>query len=178
MSATPEFSRTVRLDSLGTAPRTIAIEADEGERATLAARFGLIGIDMLRAEAAVRREGDIVIAEGRLAGRAEQPCVVTGDPVPAAIDEAFALRFVPAGGEAGEEVELDEGDLDIVAYEGGAIDLGEAVAQGFALALDPFPRAPGAGERRAAAGVLTEEEAEAAKRDASPFSALRQLKGE
>ena len=38
----PEFSRPVRIDTLGAAPRNVAIEADEAERAALARRFGLI----------------------------------------------------------------------------------------------------------------------------------------
>lgn len=175
MITTAELARPIRLDTLGAAPRTVTIEADAAECAALARRFALIEIGGLTATAAVRREGEVVIAEGRLAASAIQACVVTGDSVPASVDEPFALRFVPAAGEGDEEVELDAADLDVIGYEGGAIDLGEAVAQGFALALDPFPRAPGAAERLAAAGVLTEEEAEAARRETSPFAALRSL---
>jgi uncharacterized metal-binding protein YceD (DUF177 family) len=175
---TPEFSRPYRLDSIGGEPRRVAIEADEAERAALAARFGLPSIDALTAEAEIRREGEQVWATGRLKARAVQSCVATGDPVPASVDERFALRFDPVGTpEREEEVELDEADLDILGYDGGAIDLGEAVAQGFALALDPFPRAPRAEAMLREAGVKSEEDAEADRLAASPFAALKGLKG-
>jgi uncharacterized metal-binding protein YceD (DUF177 family) len=173
---TTEFARPVRLDTLGTEPRLLRIAADEGERRALAARFGLLALDRLEAEARLARDGDVVRADGRITGAATQACVATGEPVPALVDEAFALRFVPEIASGGEEFELDEGDLDTLVYAGGAVDLGEAAAQGFALALDPFPRSVGADAALREAGVLTEEEAEEARREASPFAALKALK--
>lgn len=167
---TPEFSRTFRLDELGGGARAASIAADEGERAALAVRFGLIGIDRLEATAELARDGDIVTATGRLEGEVTQACVASGEPVPARIAEDFALRFVPLGAVSdADEIELAESDLDQIDYEGSSIDLGEAVAQTMALALDPFPRAPGAEEKLRAAGVLGEE-------DASPFAILKALK--
>lgn len=166
---TPEFSRTFRLDELG-GPRTVSIAAEEGERAALAARFGLTGIEKLEATAELARDGDTVTATGRLESEVTQACVASGEPVPARIVEGFALRFVPLRAESdGDEIELAEGDLDQLDYEGSSVDLGEAVAQTMALALDPFPRAPGAEEKLRAAGVLAEE-------DAGPFAALKALK--
>jgi uncharacterized metal-binding protein YceD (DUF177 family) len=165
----PEFSRPVRIDTLGEGARAIAIEADEGERAALARRFGLIAIERLEAKAEVRAAGEAVLASGRLTAAVTQACVASGEPVPAVIDEPFDLRFVPEGGKADEEIELEEGDLDVIGYEGSAIDLGEAAAQTLALALDPFPRAPNAEEILRAAGVVDETEV-------GPFSALKGLK--
>jgi uncharacterized metal-binding protein YceD (DUF177 family) len=176
---TPEFSRPFRLDTIGGEPRRVAIEANEAERAALAARFGLQSVGSLGAEAVIRREGEQVWAEGALRAEAVQSCVATGDPVPAVVKERFALRFDPAGARAGEEeLELDESDLDILTYDGGAIDLGEAVAQGFALALDPFPRAAGAEVALREAGVKSEEDAEEERIAASPFAALKGLKSD
>ena len=57
----------------------------------------------------------------------------------------------------------------MVPYDGGAIDLGETAAETMALALDPFPRGPGAEAALKAAGVISEEEA-------GPFGALAGLK--
>lgn len=166
----PEFSRSFRLDELGDAPRAVSIVAEEGERAALAARFGLIGIERLEARADLVRDGDIVTATGGLEAALTQACVASGEPVPAKIAENFALRFVPADAEpSAEEVELEESDLDEIDYEGAAIDLGEAVAQTMALALDPFPRAAGAEQKLRDAGVIGEE-------DAGPFAALKALK--
>jgi len=168
----PEFPRPVRLDTLGEAPRQIAITAEESERAALARRFGLIAIERLEAEAGVRAAGDAVLVEGRLRAAVTQACVASGEPVPAVIDEPFVLRFVPEGTPAAEEeIELDEGDLDVIAYEGSAVDLGEAAAQTLALALDPFPRAPNAQAVLRAAGVVGEGEEET-----GPFAALKALR--
>ena len=89
--------------------------------------------------------------------------------MPATIAEGFALRFVPAGtGDDAGEVELDERALDTLDYAGTAIDLGEAAAQTLALALNPWPRVPGAGEKLRAAGVVGEAEM-------SPFAILKGL---
>jgi uncharacterized metal-binding protein YceD (DUF177 family) len=165
----------VRLDAIGEGASAMTIAAEEAERAALARRFDLQAIATLKASATLRRTGDAVLVEGRLHAVATQSCVATGEPVPARIDEPFALRFEPAATTRLDEVELDEGDLDIIPYEGSAVDLGEAVAQSFALALDPFPRVADADTHLRAAGVLTEEEAEAARIAASPFAALKGL---
>ena len=177
MNKAPEFARPFRLDAIGGEPRAVHIEADAAERAALAVRFGLVSIDRLEANATIRREGERVWAEGRIKADAVQSCVATGDPIPAKVDEPFSLRFDPEGGAAAEEeLELEESDLDLLTYEGAAVDLGEAVAQGFALALDPFPRVADADARLRAAGVASEEDAEAQRVEASPFAALKSLK--
>lgn len=168
---TPEFSRPVRIDTLGEGGRALSIVAEEGERAALAERFGLIALDALSADVMLRREGDLVFAEGRVKASVAQACVASGAPVPAEIEEAFSLRFVPEGQEAAEEIELDAEDFDTIDYAGGSIDLGEAVAETLALSLDPFPRAPDADEILRAAGVLSEDEVVT-----GPFAALKGLK--
>jgi uncharacterized metal-binding protein YceD (DUF177 family) len=168
---TPEFSRTVRIDTLGEGGRTIGIEADTGERAALAKRFGLLALDRLTAEAELRREGDIVFAEGRISAAVVQACVASAEPVPAEIDEPFGLRFVPEAEAAGEEIELDANDFDTIDYAGNAVDLGEAVAETLLLSLDPFPRAANADAVLKAAGVLSEDEVVT-----GPFAALKGLK--
>lgn len=164
MSAAPEFSRPRRLDTIGQGDATTRIEAEESERAALARRFDLIGVERLAADYTLRRDAVGVVATGHLSAAVTQACVGTGDPVPARVEEDFALRFVPeptaAGGD--EEVELDEDELDTVFYSGGAIDLGEAAAETLALALDPFPRSPAAEAALREAGVLSEEEAKPA----------------
>lgn len=165
----PEFSRAFRVDTLGDAPRRVSIEADEGERAALARRFGLVAIGRLTAEAEISRSGDTLHAEGQLSARVTQSCVATGEPIEAAIDEPFALRFVSEDHDIGDEVELSEADCDTLSYDGAAVDLGEAVAETLSLALDPFPRGPGAEAALKQAGVLSEGEA-------GPFAALKALK--
>lgn len=165
----PEFSRPQRLDAIGKGEHRVEISADAGERAALAKRFALIAIDRLDAVMTVHRDATGVVARGHLSGAVIQPCSVTGDRVPAQVEEDFAIRFVPEGTPEGDEVELSDADCDTVFYAGGAIDLGEAAAETLALALDPFPRSPGADAALRNAGVLGEDET-------GPFAALAKLK--
>ena len=167
----PEFSRTVRIDTLGEAPRALSIEASEGERAALARRFGLVAIERLAAEVSVARAKLDVTAAGTLSAAVVQSCVVTDEPVPAAIDEPFEILFRPhrEAAHPDEEVELGETEMDVTFYDGALVDLGEAVAQTLALALNPYPRAPTAAEALKDAGVQDESEA-------GPFGALAALK--
>jgi uncharacterized metal-binding protein YceD (DUF177 family) len=167
----PEFSRPVRVDTLGPEPRTVTVEAGPGERESLARRFGLVGIGRLAATAEISRKGEEVVARGRVSAEVVQSCVASGEPVPASVDEPFELLFrpPPAAGKADEELELGEAELDVVFYDGAAVDLGEAVAETLSLSLDPYPRAPGADAALKAAGVKSEEEA-------GPFGALAALK--
>jgi len=167
---TPEFSRPIRIDTLGEGGRAVSIEAEPAERAALVQRFGLLALDRLSAEAVLRREGDAILADGRMKASVQQACVASGSPVPAMIDAPFVLRFVPEGGEV-DEIELDAEDFDTIGYAGAAIDLGEAVAETLALSLDPFPRAPDADAVLRAAGVLSEDEVVS-----GPFAALQALK--
>lgn len=176
MRNNPEFSRPVRLDRLGAAPHAVSIEANAEERAALAERFGLIGIDSLAAEAGLVRSGEQVTATGRLSARVTQRCVATAEPVEEAVDETFTIIFRPEPVEiAGEEeIELSEAEMDVVFYDGAAADLGEAVAETLSLSLNPYPRVADADEVLREAGVKSEAEAKA---DASPFAALAALKG-
>ena len=148
---TPEFTRRIGLDTIGTVARPVAIKAAEAERQALARRFGIVAIEALSARAELVSVGGGIEARGRLSARVVQSCVVSGEPVPARIDEDFALRFVEPAllTPEGDEIELTDTDCDLLAIEGGAVDLGEAVAQSMALALDPFPRVDaGEGEER------------------------------
>lgn len=172
MTAAPEFFRPRRLDTIGTREEVIEVEADARERHALALRFGLLAIDRLVATIRLHREGDGVVAEGKVIAAVVQPCSVTDDPVPAHVEEPFSIRFVPeqpGGGGGEEELELDEQAMDTVFFSGGAIDLGEAAAETLALALDPYPRSPRAAEVLREAGVVSEEEA-------GPFGGLAAIR--
>jgi uncharacterized metal-binding protein YceD (DUF177 family) len=172
---TPEFSRQVRIDTLSEVPRSLTVAAAEAERAALAKRFDLQAIAALEAEVALVRTGETVSATGRLRAAVTQSCVATGAPVEAVLDEPFRILFSPApqagGGE--DEIELSEGECDVVFYEGGSVDVGEAAAETLALSLDPWPRAPGAEETLKEAGVVSEDETQEA---AGPFAGLAGLR--
>ena len=165
---TPEWSRPERLDTIAHDERTVAIEADEGERAAVARRFDLVAVDRLAAELTMRRDGAGILVTGRVTAAVVQACSVTAERLEVAVDEPVLVRFVePATDE--EEVELSADALDTIEIEGGAIDLGEAAAQTMALALDPFPRSPDAETVLREAGVISED-------DHRPYSPLQDLK--
>ncbi|MEQ7874100.1 DUF177 domain-containing protein [Sphingomonas sp. ASV193] len=148
----------------------IEAEADEAERAAIAERLRLSALHRLEAVATLTRDGEAIHAEGRLRAALAQPCIATGDPVEASVDERFSLRFLPepkAG--ADDEIELGDDDLDTVFHDGAAIELGDALADTLALGLDPYPRSAGADAALKAAGVMSEEEA-------GPFAGLAALK--
>ncbi|WP_414900847.1 YceD family protein [Sphingomonas flavalba] len=168
----PEFSRPIALDTIGDVPRTVTVEADEAERAALAARFGLASIARLAARATVSLRSGFPYAEGAVTAAVTQNCIVTGDPLPVAVEEPFALRFLPTDMASDSEVELDAAACDTMFHSGGAIDLGEAAAETLALALDPFPRGPGADAALKAAGVIGED----AYTPLNAFAALQALK--
>lgn len=168
--ASPEFSRLVRVETIGEVPRHLRIEADADERRRLAGRFRLVGIGSLVAEADLSRIAGGLLAEGRITADVVQSCVATGEPVPARIDAPFRLRFVADMPEA-EELELSEEDFDTIPFDGAALDLGEAAAETMALELDPFPRAPDADAVLRAAGVRHEDEV-----TGGAFDALKALK--
>lgn len=166
----PEFPRPHRLDQIGAGESDVQITADAGERTALSTRFGLKAIEKLEAVYHLRRDAQGVVARGHLSARLTQACVVTGDPLPAKVEQDFAIRFVPEPTTTGEdEVELTEDECDTVFYAGGTIDLGEAAAETMALELDPYPRSPRAAEVLREAGVKSEEEA-------GPTKALAGLK--
>lgn len=166
---TPEFSRIERLDTIGADTRSVTVTADEHERAALAKRFGLMSIESLVGAFTLRREAAGVIVNGRVDATLVQACSVTGDPLDASVDEPVALLFVEPGKSEEAEVELGADTIDTVELEGGGVDLGETAAETMALALDPFPRSPGAEAALRAAGVIGEDEA-------GPFGALAGLK--
>lgn len=160
----PELARPLRLDQIGNARRETIVATRE-ECQALVRRFDLLGVDRLSAEIELKPEANAVVAHGMLHAVAMQRCVATGDPVPCRIDERFMIRFIPAQGDT-SEIEIDAEDCDLVEHDGQMIDLGEATAQTFGLALDPYPRHPDADARLRAAGVIGEGET-------GPFAALK-----
>lgn len=163
-----EFERPVRIDTIGIDARAMTIEAEPAERLALARRFDIGTLDALTATATVARRGADIVAEGHLSARLVQACVATGIDMPAAIDAPFTILFRAPPVDAAD-AELSEDECDVVFYDGGAIDLGEAVAETLALAIDPYPRSAGADGALREMGVLSEGEA-------GPFAALAGLK--
>lgn len=163
------FGHRIPLDRIGDGER-VELVADDKERQAIANRLGLVSLERLEAHSTLRRESAAVRAEGRLRASLEQSCIATGEPVPEHIDEPFEIVFLPEPGDGrrDEEVELASEDCDVVFYEGGAIDLGTAIADTLALAVNPYPRSAGTEAALREAGVISEAEA-------SPFAGLAKL---
>lgn len=168
--STPEFSREERLEAIGVTERKVEVIADPAERTALVRRFGLIAIDALTGSFALRREGAGIRVRGQVLATVTQACSVTGEPLPATIDEPVDLMMVAPGDAdlTNDEIELSDDAIDTVFHDGNAIDVGEIAAETVALALDPFPRGPNADRALKEAGVLDEGEA-------GPFGALAAL---
>ena len=65
-NSSPEFSRPVKLDSIGVTANPVHISADAEERAALARRFALQSIDSLSADYTLTHEGPGIMARGRM----------------------------------------------------------------------------------------------------------------
>ncbi|MDR3515439.1 MAG: DUF177 domain-containing protein [Azospirillaceae bacterium] len=146
-----EFSRRVIADTISTNGLVQKIVATPAECAALARRFDLPAIHHLEASVTLRRIRDVMIAvDGHVTADLVQSCVVTLEPVPAHIDEHFTALFAPAHLITDTEPELvydpDAADEDEwpEPLESGGVDIGEVTAQHLSLALDPYPRKPGA----------------------------------
>ena len=167
----PEYSYPVDLRQINDAPLTLV--PDEAARRRLAGRFGITAIPAMRATIQLVREGESVTATGRLVADVIQACRVSAEDFAVHIDEPVHLRFVPPVGAItpDEEIELTADDCDEIEYEGTAFDLGEALAQTLALAIDPFAEGPNADAFRAQHGLAGET-------PSGPFAALAALKKE
>lgn len=173
MSQQPLLFRPFEVHAIPERGMDQRVEASVAERAAIAEAFGLIGVATLGGEATLTRRGDRVTVAGRVVADIVQACVVTLEPVPQHIDETFSLRLVPEGdataappSQAEPVVDLGHEDPPDV-YSGRTIDLGAIILEHVALAIDPYPRAPGA---------ELPAPADAGDRGDSPFAVLSGLK--
>ncbi len=138
----PELSRPVALDRIGPLGTSLTVEAGTDELPAIAARLRVVALANLHCTFKLRRVGGTTIeAEGTLRARVTEICVVTLDEFDHDVNEAFTVHFVPTGS---EDDDPDPEAIDQIPFEGGSIDVGEAAVEQLALALDPYPRKPGA----------------------------------
>ena len=143
MSNNFEFSRPIDVHRLRPAGGAYEIAASLLECAALAKRFDLLTLDRLEARVQLTAiAGGFYRLSAALQADLTQSCVVTLEPVKSRVAEEFALLYGAVDEQ--KEVVLDGNSETVEPIEGGMIDIGEAVAQQLSLALDPFPRAPGA----------------------------------
>jgi hypothetical protein len=151
------------------------IEADKAARDGMADAAGLRAILSASASLDITpKNGGRVHITGRVQARIGQTCVVSLDPIENDIDEAIDLIFAPPEqipeladlvDEAAEsDVEIPDPPEPIV---NGVIDLGRLATDALFLAINPYPRRPGA---------VFEPLLEAADPEDHPFAALKALR--
>lgn len=160
----PEFSRRIGIARLPPSGSSETIAATPEECAALARRLGLPSVLSLAAtlRAEPWRRGGAKVS-GALKAEVEQTCVVTLDNFTSTIREPVERYYIPSRIAEGAS---EEDEADIVAE--GIIDIGELAAETLALALNPYPRKPGA--------VFEPAETEAAAAERSRFSGLLERK--
>lgn len=140
----PEFSRPVQLADLETAPQTLTFTATEAECATLAERFGVLGVTSLTATVTLRAASAGATADLSLTAGVDQKSVISLEPVQEQVAEEWQVRYLPprmvpeAEDAAAVDVDTQEDDIEVI--EGETIDIGETIAQQLSVALNPYPR--------------------------------------
>ncbi|MEZ5667262.1 MAG: DUF177 domain-containing protein [Alphaproteobacteria bacterium] len=168
-----EWPLRIAADRVAERPLELEVEAEPAVRAALATRFDIPSVDALHAHVRLsrRRDGDIEVF-ATLAARVVQLCVVTLEPVAETVDCAVEGRFTGQPLEPAESEVLVDPDDDSDTPEpivDGQIELGEWLAQQLSLAMNPYPRAPGAALDAEAAG-------EGGAAADGPFAKLAQLR--
>ena len=149
MTTEVSFSRPVKVDALPRDGSMQTVEATPVERAAIAEQQDLVDVSRLRATFLLKRAGKDVRVTGAVHAEVTQTCVVTLEPFPVALDEPIDVRFArPSEERSGrrgqtETVALDAEDPPDPIVDG-KIDLGALAVEFLALALDPYPRKPGA----------------------------------
>lgn len=146
------LSFLVSVDRLPQKGMPVKMLADEEQREALARTHGLASVESFSAELLVQRwKRDGVRVNGNIRARVVQTCVVTLDPFESLIDEPVSALFVPEGSRLARD-ETDGGEIvvDVEAddlpetFRGGRVDVGALAEEFFALAIDLYPRRPGA----------------------------------
>lgn len=179
------FSRPIRPSELGEQGLTLELEAGAAARGGLAVRYGLQELSALGATARVEwvRGGKVLKLAGRLRAELVQTCVVTLEPVRNRIDVEFELFYRAAGGapENAGKAPCEDSDEDAELLEADSLDVAEAVALELALAIDPYPRKPGAslnlGPSAAENGPIPAPGADTEGDTNKPFEGLAALRG-
>ncbi|MSP51606.1 MAG: hypothetical protein EXQ91_04330 [Alphaproteobacteria bacterium] len=160
-----EFSRLVSREEFGRDGFKKEFAAGPEECATLARRFGLVAIRRFSVKVVIETLGSAKRTRAHVDFAADvvQSCVVTLDLIDARVVETFSQDFIFSDAPAAA-VDGIEREVDVVLEEepefvyGDAFDIGELAAQQLALALDPYPRKPGASfpgyEDRATTGAF------------------------
>jgi len=152
-SAAVPFSYPVKVGNISANPVRVRLEANEAELQGLARLWNVEAVSALKAELQIGRwKKDGVHIRGHVSGTLQQACVVTLEPVLTTIEEDIDQIYVQEGSklarivtDESNELVLDPDGPDLPElFSGDTIDAGELVAEFAALAIDPYPKKPGA----------------------------------
>ncbi|KQS80443.1 metal-binding protein [Rhizobium sp. Leaf384] len=149
----PAYSHLVKVGALSASLTTLRLAADAAALEALARQWRVTEVRSLTAELQIARwKKDGVRVKGRVTADLVQECVVTLEPVESHIDEPVEATFVPDGSrlaraltaETPETVIDPDGPDAPDVFVGDTIDIGQTVAEHVAMAIDPYPKKPGA----------------------------------
>lgn len=141
----PELARPLPVTQIGAGGTLREVVAEPDELLAIAARLGIPAVAALSVRFRLSPpHGSIIRAEGELRARVTQECILTAEPFDSELAESFRIRFVPEADIADDDAPIDLESDDELPYRGGILELGEAAVEQLALALDPYPRMPGA----------------------------------
>jgi uncharacterized metal-binding protein YceD (DUF177 family) len=139
MDNTTPWSVPVAVEDIPDTGLHMEIDAPAAARAGVAELADVREVPWLSAVFVVTRRGAGAHVSGRVSALVGQTCVVSLDPVESQIDEAVEVTFSPPA--AAAAADNDEPPEPLV---GGRLDLGALATEFLLLAIDPYPRKPGA----------------------------------
>lgn len=167
------IERQVKVDDIEDGEEGL-IEATPSERRAIAKMLDLIALERLALTYRLRPEGGGRVGlTGTLAARMTQTCVVSLEPVEAALEVPVEFEFWPPAMIAALDREAEDKDHALRDWPepiiDGKIDLGTVIYESLATALEPYPRRKGA-------RLEWQAGPESAGRPEGPFAALARLK--
>ncbi len=173
------FTHAYDLGALPNHGAEMVLSPSAAERAAISDWLGLLSLDSLKATIQLTCHGDEYTCLGSFTADVVQACVITLEPVPAHLEGTFERRYqllprasssrrrapAPEPAAAIEISTLDEEGPELL--ESPVLDLAAPLLEEVSLALDPYPKAPGA---------VFEAPADEAGPEDSPFAVLQKLK--
>jgi len=121
------------------------LAADAATREAVARLAGLRALDRFEAALDLSRRGEGIVVRGEVRARVGQSCVVTLEPIDSDVVETVEVTFAPSSEDAAPTSKyLKPTDELPEPIEDGIVDLGAIATEFLILALEPYPRKPGA----------------------------------
>ena len=166
----PEFSHSVDLLAGPVKGKKFHLAADEETCAKVASRLGIPAVKNLEGDLALHVSRTEINVKGVLKATLIRECVASLEEMTETIDEEFDTMFLRQGGDSARFKETDEESWDgeevpPEIHDADSFDLGEFLVQQLALAMEAFPRKPGAASLTDSYGGAD---------NVSPFAILRE----